>query len=89
MGTRTRLVRLAASAAMLLPSLSVLAAQPAEAAIVPNQLVCSTSTGRCYQANGRFDSRYPCHHAYNVGWAITSEWPTYGQWRYQICRSWV
>jgi hypothetical protein len=43
------------------------------AGMVPNQLVCSTSTNRCYQSNGVFDPNFPCKHIYNVSWAIGAE----------------
>lgn len=57
----------------------------ASAGMVPNQLVCSTSTNRCYQSNGAFNPAFPCKHIYNVNWAITAEWPTYSYWRSVKC----
>lgn len=82
-----RRFRVFLGAALLLGSMGV-GGQAASAATVPNQLVCSTSTNRCYQTNGGFNASVPCKHIYNVSWAITSEWPTYSQWRARCTKGW-
>ncbi len=81
-------LRVVLGGALLLGGLAVGVPQ-ASAAIVPNQLVCSTSTNRCYQSNGAFNPSVPCKHIYNVSWAITSEWPTYSQWRAICTKGWL
>jgi len=84
---RRRLRQLAVAGLLLTAGATAAESSTASANLVPNRLVCSTTTNRCYQSNGRFDARYPCQHAYNVNWAITSPWPTYSTWRGTLCKA--